>query len=452
MGGSSRNIKKKRQSDVAIITLPELTEETIAAALRSTGARYVACVLRPAEVDRTLVNNLHRAARRVDDDPWGDCIWGIITGHSAEDALRIAEAEKPLVIKRLLATTNVGHHRFVHSCCITDWGGAPVREQSGYTEPTTKTYPEEPENDQLLSVFSQQLETQAPQLVVTSSHATQFNLEMPFSRGLIFSYGNRFHNLPAHQLPRFGKPLTDALCGDYAGIDKLSAECSIVEPDGEPRVWLAAGNCLFGNAQRSEHSMAVTALSGYTCNQVVGYTVPSWYGEGGWGTLGTFMGNTDGTTLAEAWFLNNQFLLNRTMQLHPRLLNVKFNSPQFSPAELIPQLIDQKIMVEENTVKDALGLVHDRDVVAFYGDPAWQAVVDSSHAKAPFAINWQSPKNFTITANYDTKERCAVWFPSAETGKDATGCNVPGAVFTNDFILFPTLELKKGESLSVEIQ
>ena len=57
-----------------------------------------------------------------------------------------------------------------------------------------------------------------------------------------------------------------------------------------------------------------------------------------------------------------------------------------------------------------------------------------------------------ITANYDTKERCAVWFPSAETGKDATGCNVPGAVFTNDFILFPTLELKKGESLSVEIQ
>lgn len=445
-------LKKKRQSDVAIITLPELTEETITTALRSTGARYAACVLRPAEVDRTLVNNLHRAARRVDDDPWGDCIWGIITGHSAEDALRIAEAEKPLVIKRLLATTNVGHHRFEHSCCITDWGGAPVREQSGYTEPTTTTYPEEPENDQLLSVFSQQLETQAPQLVITSSHATQFNLEMPFSRGLIFSYGNRFHNLPAHQLPRFGKPLTDALCGDYAKIDKLAAECSIVEPDGEPRVWIAAGNCLFGNAQRSEHSMAVTALSGYSCNQVVGYTVPSWFGEGGWGTLGTFMGNTDGTSLAEAWFLNNQFLLNRTMQLHPRLLDVKFNSPKFSPAELIPQLIEKNIRLEENTVKDAFGLVHDRDVLAFYGDPAWQAVVDSSHAKAPFAINWQSPKNFTITANYDTKERCAVWFPSAETGKDATGCNVPGAVFTNDFILFPTLELKKGESLSVEIQ
>ena len=442
---------KKKYPDAVICTLPELTEKSLTAALRSTQARYAACVLRPEEVSRTLVNDLHRAARQVDDDPWGDCIWGIITGHSAADAQRIAEADKPLTIKRLLATTNVGHSRFEHSCCITDWGGAPVREQSGYTEPVTTTYPASPAEDKLLSIFTEKLESARPQFIVTSSHATQFNLEMPFSRGLLFSHGNRFHSLPPQRLKEFRKPLEQALRGDYSTLEQWAAEYPAVKPDGEPRVWIAAGNCLFGNAQRSPHSMAVTALSAYTCNQVVGYTVPSWFGEGGWGTLGTFMGNTSGTSLAEAWFLNNQFLLNRTRQLHPALLEVQFNSPQFSPAEIIPQLMEREIPVAEETAKDILGLVHDRDVVAFYGDPAWRAAVDESNAKAPYTLTWESPKRFTITANHDTKERCAVWFPTAETGRGATGCSAPGAVFTNDFILFPTLELKQGETLSVDI-
>lgn len=442
---------KKKYPEAVLCALPELTEESLTTALRNTQARYAACVLRPEEVDRTLVNNLHRAARRVDDDPWGDCIWGIITGHSAADARRIAEADQPLTIKRMLATTNVDHTRFEHSCCITDWGGAPVREQSGYTEPATTTYPESPAGDKLLSVFTEKLESARPQFIVTSSHATQFNLEMPFSRGLLFSHGNRLHSLPPQRLKEFRKPLEQALRGDYSTLEQWAAEYPAVKPDGEPRVWIAAGNCLFGNAQRSPHSMAATALSAYTCNQVVGYTVPTWYGEGGWGTLGTFMGNTSGTSLAEAWFLNNQFMLHRTRQLHPALLSVQFNSPRFSPAEIIPQLMELRILVEENAVRDVLGLVHDRDVVAFYGDPAWRAAVDESNVKAPYTLHWESPKRFTITANRDTKERCAVWFPTAETGRGATGCSATGAVFTNDFILFPTLELKQGESLSVDI-
>lgn len=442
----------KKHADSKICILQELTEETIAETLQGTKSRYAACVLRPEEVDRTLVNNLHRATRKVDEDPWGDCIWGIVTGHSPADAMRIAKDDQPLVIKRLLATTNVGHHRFEHSCCITDWTDAPVREQFGYTEPTTVTYPLEPENDKLLSIFAEQLATKAPQFVVTSSHATQFNLEMPFSRGLIFPYSNSFYELPMNQLGKFGQPLGNASRGDYAGLKALAAESKAIPADGQTRVWLAAGNCLFGNAQRSANSMAVTALSAYTCNQVVGYTVPSWYGEGGWGTLGTFMGNTAGTSLAEAWYLNNQFLLNRTMELNPKLLDVQFNATSFTPMAIIPQLIDKEISMDGLEPKDVFGLVHDRDVVAFYGDPAWRATLDETNAQAPYSISWESPKRFTITANYDTKDRCAVWFPTAETGRGATGCTAPDAIFTNDFILLPKLELAKGESLTVDIK
>ncbi len=444
-------LKKKHQT-AHICTLDELSETNLTNALRSTGARYAACVLRPQEVGRELVTALHRAARQVDNDPWGDCIWGIITGHNAADAERIAEAGEPLVIKRMLGTTNVHHARFEHSCCITDWTDAPVLEQSGYTTPTTITYPKGGPADKLLDTFAEQLRHHKPQFIVTSSHATQFNLEMPFSRGLIFSHSNRFHMLEAEDFPLFKKQLGEALQGHTEGLAALAGKHSPIEPDDTPRVWLAAGNCLFGNAQHSPHSMCVTALSAYSCNQVVGYTVPSWYGEGGWGTLGTFMGNTANTSLAEAWFLNNQFLLHKTQLLNPGLLQIHFNEKRFILGNEFSQIMRAGIEIAPSDVMDALGLVHDRDVVAFYGDPAWRAQLDESHAQAPYTITWESAKRFTITANYDTNDRCAVWFPTAETGRDATGCTAQGAVFTDDFILFPTLEMKQGESLTVEVK
>ncbi len=442
---------KKKHTGASVCTLDSLSEQSLTAALRSTRARYAACVLRPQEVGRVLVNDLHRAARRVDADPWGDCIWGIITGYTAADAQRIAESSEPLTIKRLLGTTNVHHARYEHSCCITDWTDAPVREQTGYTEPTTTTYPAG-QGDKLLGLFCGELSHQAPQFVVTSSHATPYNLEMPFGRGLIFSHGNRFHQLPAEDFPQFKAALHEVNRGNEAELAAMAAKYSTVEPDGKPRVWVAAGNCLFGNAAHSPHSMCVTALSAYTCNQVVGYTVPSWYGEGGWGTLNTFLGNTSDTSLAEAWFLNNQFILHKSMQLDPKLLNVQFNDEALSINSLIGQLMRHRIRISNDNAKDILGLVHDRDVVAFFGDPAWRALLDESHAQSPYTITWQDDKHFTITANHDTTDRCAIWFPTAATGQGATTCSLPGAIFTNDFILIPNLNLAKGQSLTVEVK
>ncbi len=445
---------RKHPGSYAVV-LPDSPETSgtpfIAAALRAQGARYAAFVLKPEEIGRETVNSLHRAARMVDDDPWGDCLWGIVTGASAQDALRLATASEPLTIKRLLGTTNVGAAPFEQSCCITDWTNAPVLSQSGYTEPKVDELPGVEGREQL---FAEQLATQKPQFIVTSSHATQFNLEMPFGRGLIFPAQGRFHLLTKQQMPQFGAALGAAMQGNTRLLEQLAEKlaCPTIEPDGEPRVWLAAGNCLFGNAQHSANSMAVTALSAYTCNQVVGYTVPSWYGKGGWGTLSLFCENTDGTSLAEAWFLNNQFILHETQQLAPELLGVSFDEEELNARffqSLVPVITAAQL--PRDKAQDTLGLVHDRDVVAFYGDPAWRATIDSSHCSRPFRIEWQGDKCFTLTANSDRKGRAAVWFPTAATGKNATGCDAPGAVFTNDFILFPELEMKKGEVLTVTI-
>ena len=441
------------------VVIPALTEEALTEALRSTDARYAAFVLQPEEVGRDTINHMHRAARKVDEDLWGDCIWGIVTGYTAEDALRIAKDDKPLVIKRLLGTTNVGWHHFENSYCITDWTNSPILEQNGGVEPTTTTYDETTEKGKELlengfqSLFAEQLEKAKPQMVVTSSHATQFNLEMPFSRGLIFPHGNRFYQLQKRQMGYFYRPLTKARQGDTSLMGRMVdiLKTPAIEPDGTTRIWLAAGNCLFGDACHTKDSMAVTALSAYTCNQVVGYTVPSWYGAGGWGTLSCFFDAANGTPLSQAWFMNNQFILANTQKIDPLLLNVQFNGEQID-MKLQSEVMRSGANLTQANAKDALGYVHDRDVVAFYGDPAWSASLDCSQAPCPFTIEWKNAKEFTITANMDHKGRLGVWFPTAATGQDAKSSNVDGAILTDDFILIPEIQLKKGETQTVTIK
>ena len=445
----------KKYPGAQVVAVEKLTEDAIAAALRSAQAHYAAIVLQPEEVGRETVNALHRAARKVDDDMWGDCLWGIVTGYTAADALRIASDDNDLVIKRALGTTNIGWHPFEYSYCITDWTNAPVLEQDGNKEPSYKEYGKDtPEGkDGLQGLFAERLSNAGAQMVVSSSHATQFNLEMPFSRGLIFPANNRFYQLSGPYMSHFFSPLSDALRGRADGLAAMAEKlkCPVIEPDGKTRVWIAAGNCLFGDAHNSNQSMAITALSGYTCNQVVGYTVPSWYGAGGWGTFGSFVDMADNTTLAEAWYLNNQFILNNTKKIDPRLLKIQFNSEQIDYA-FHSAIINSGVNLSQNNAKDAVGLVHDRDVVAFYGDPAWSATVDTSLSPRPLATNWVNEKTVTISANRDYKGRLGIWFPTPATGKGATGCDAPDAVFTNDFILLPEVEMKKGETRTINIK
>lgn len=438
--------------------LPALTEDALIQALRESGARYAAYVLRPEEIGRELVNNIHRAARKVDDDPYGDCIWGIVTGYSAKDAQRIAEAKEPLIIRRLLATTNVNAARFEHSYCIADYDGIPIFEQSGYTEPTKTIYTADtPEGKAIVEngmqgKFAQQLSTQKPHFIVTSSHATPFNLEMPFSKGLIFPANNRFYQVGAKQLLAFTSACQPAMEGKTEALQSLAEamQFPVIEPDATERVWIAAGNCLMGDAAHTNQSMVITAISAYGCNQFVGYTVPSWFGAAGWGTLYFFMDHADGTTLAEAFFLNNQFIIEETLRLNPKLMEVQFNDAQISPT-IVRDMQNARVALRQDQVKQAMGLVHDRDTLAFYGDPAWVATVDSSHEHAALAIRWLSDTACEITAHRDFDSRAAIWFPSAAIGRNASSCDLPGAVFTNDFILIPSLKLKKGETLTIHL-
>ena len=65
-------------------------------ALREQFPRHICFVAKPAEVTREFVMEVNRLTRRLDDDPYGDAIWGILTGYDEACALRIARHAEPL--------------------------------------------------------------------------------------------------------------------------------------------------------------------------------------------------------------------------------------------------------------------------------------------------------------------------------------------------------------------
>ena len=76
-------------------------------ALRVQFPRLTCFVATPAEATRQFVAEVHRLTRQLDDDPYTDTRWGILTGYDAAGALAIARHDKPLVIRKVASGTEI---------------------------------------------------------------------------------------------------------------------------------------------------------------------------------------------------------------------------------------------------------------------------------------------------------------------------------------------------------
>ncbi len=85
-----------------VVTYARSIEETLPR-LRGELPRYICFVAKPAEVSKEFVAQVCQLTRRLDDDPYTDVLWGILTGYDAACALRIARQTQPLVIRRVAA-------------------------------------------------------------------------------------------------------------------------------------------------------------------------------------------------------------------------------------------------------------------------------------------------------------------------------------------------------------
>lgn len=428
--------------------LPELSEEACAKALRESQPRYAAVVLRPQEITQAATNALHRAARRIDDDPYGDCIWGIVTGYDAEHALRIARGRGTVLLSRLLTLAQPDNSRFEHSCCMSEDSGLPIYERNGAATTTTTHDASTQEGQQALQDglqdrFADRLTKHNPQLIISATPSTPFSLEMPLCKGLIFPCGNRFYSVGCQHLIAFASAHQPAMEGKPDALQSLAEAMHFapIEPDEHERVWLALGPGAMGDARGSRQSMVITAVSAYGCHQFVGMTLPSWYGATAKNVLHFFMEHTDRTTLAEAVFLANQLLIAKTLSIDPRLLDVQLQG-QGIGAQLQSDLNASGVRVSGEQAQDVAGMVLERDALVFYGDPARPAIITSARKHAPLEL--VSTPVPALRAERDFTGPAAIIFPKRQDEP-----TIPTAeqdcIRTENFLLYPHLELKAGE-------
>jgi zinc protease len=316
--------------------------------LQTRHPRYVCFVAQAGEATRDFVARVSRLMRGLDDDPYPDALWGILTGSDAACALRIARQTAPLEIHRVAAGTEIA----LSACDEGVWycelnQGKMVRKERG-REPRESRGP--PDTTQALA---DALNGFRAQLFVTSGHATERDWQI----------GYRYRN---GQFRSAG--------GQLYGLDTAGKRYDVRSDN--PKVYLPVGNCLMGHIDGAD-AMALAFLNSAGVCQMIGYTVPTWYGYGGWGLLDYFVEQPGRYSLAEAFFVNQVALTHRLEKYFP-------GAGAEAPAGSRPRLeLSAEARAVGLTANDARGLLYDRDTVAFYGDPGWVARM------APGPLRWQ---------------------------------------------------------------
>ncbi len=325
----------RRKYDGAAIVHPDGRVEDVLPELKRLHPRYAAFVARPEEAGRAFVVAIHRMTRQLDDDPYTDLRWGIVTGYDDADALRIAKRSEPLIVKSV--ATSIGpsilkdfDHGFasdetdVHVFWIKRKGGKPEK---------IDVAPDPAKH------FSEAFNTQPPDLFQTSGHATTKDWQICY-------------NIPGGSFR----------CkeGQLFALGTNGKRHDIHSP--HPKIYMPMGNCLIGHIPDRD-CMATAWMHSGGVLQMFGYTAVTFHGYMGWG-IKTYFNNQ--YTLAESFFFNNQALVWELQKLFPDQAGINFDSYKSA---------DIRGMAKKHKINGGklLGHLWDRDTVAFYGDPAWAA-------------------------------------------------------------------------------
>ena len=81
--------------------------------LRKHFPRYTCFVATSKEATGAFVAEVHRLTRKLDEDPYTDTLWGILTGYDAKNALAIAQHQTPLTVRKVASGTELALE-----CCV----------------------------------------------------------------------------------------------------------------------------------------------------------------------------------------------------------------------------------------------------------------------------------------------------------------------------------------------
>lgn len=289
-----------------------------------------------AEAGRAFVAAVHQLTRTLDDDPYTDTLWGILTGFDATNALTIARHTEPLVIEQVTSGTELAMDRVVEGAWFSE-----LEQNLMVVKARGEEAHEAHAHDDTTASIAERLSDGSTDLFVTSGHATERDWQIGF----------RFRN---------GSFRSEA--GQLFGVESTGRRFAIRSDN--PKVWLPIGNCLAGHIDGPD-ALALAFMHAASVHQMIGYTVPTWFGYAGWGCLDYFVEQPGRYTLAEAFHANQHALIHRLASLE----------------------------AADASAGDIRGLRFDRDVVALYGDPAWDARL------APGPLNYE--QTLTSTPSED---------------------------------------------------
>ena len=303
--------------------------------------RYVCMVSPHQEVTRRFVADVHQMMRKLDEDPYTDALWGILTGYDAKGALKVASHEEPLTVKKAASGTEIE----LESCQEGVWfcelkKGHMVRKTS-----SGKPQADKAPSDTTKSLVDTLNDYQAD-LFVTSGHATERDWQIGYT------YKNGYFRSKDGQL---------------YGADTKGNRFPIKSPN--PKVYMPIGNCLMGHID-GPNAMALAFMNSAGVHQMLGYTKVTWYGYGGWGCLDYFVEQPGRFTFTEAYHANHHALIHRLERNFPGMADAEVDA-RGRPKQ--PLRMSMKAKQRGLGPRDAIGLLFDRDIVAFYGDPAWEA-------------------------------------------------------------------------------
>jgi zinc protease len=350
------------------------SDETTSALRHLTSLRNVVFVARWHECGEAYVRAIHRLTRGLDPThPFSDVVWGVITAHDEAGAVTIAEETEPLAVRRVVSGTveGVDLRAFQSGVAFNELvqrhGVVKVGPTVDDGSDAAGGVDVDVVSDATMAI-KQEIEHPETDMIITSGHAreSEWNIGFRFPGGQ-FRPSHETGALHAHPVghaigPDAIQPHNSSAVGavDDRGEDDDDGD-SIgreINAAGKRKVYCAAGNCLMGHVN-SDRSMALAWFKSCGVRQMVGYTVPTWFGFAGWGVHRYLWANVGALTFAEAYFANQQALQLRMLELcavgdHTHEDPTPPTRAQWNPSELD-------------------GLLFDSDATVFFGDPSWEA-------------------------------------------------------------------------------
>lgn len=345
-GSVARALAAKHATEVLSF---EHSPDELAATLAERHPRLVGVVAMPDEAGRARVGEIHRLLRGLDDDPYLDARWGLITAATWADGMEMVRATRPLQIESMLANTPVPLEVVPDGAYFDEGvaGRRVVRVAGGRPWPILG-------DPHTADDFARTFDRLQPDLLVTSGRTN----EERWMIGHTFDGGR-------------------VISGDD-GLVALTPDGRETGFGGEgPMAMLGAGSCLLGFVPGPE-VLPLRFVHAAGARQVVGYCSTTWHGAGGWDLYARFLDEPGRYDLAECAWLAQQDLVRR---FHARFPDAREVSTKGFDERAVPEFREAVSRANDmprtdDRFDDLAGLLWDRDALVVIGDPAWSVRLD----------------------------------------------------------------------------